>query len=258
MSMNAVLTDFTDGLMTITLNRPDAFNSINQELRTELRDAFVRATEPDVRAVLLKGSAKAFCAGQDLKEHITDIQTGNGMDKVVTEYNPMVDALVAIDAPVVAAIEGATAGAGWSLALHCDFRIAGPKASFKAAFPSISLAPDCGMSAILARIVGDAKAREILMLDPKITADEAKELGLVTTVVDNPVEAAEDMARKLASGPTLAYREIKALLRREMGKQVSDAAEAEAGAQARLAQSADHHEAVSAFVEKRTPTFRGK
>ena len=254
---NVVLTDFSDGLLTITLNRPEAYNSLNQQLRLELRRAFEEAAAAEVRAVLLKGQPKAFCTGQDLKEHIHDLRSGAGMGKVVDEYNPMIAAQLEIPVPVVAAIEGATAGAGWSLALHCDFRIAGPGASFKAAFPSIGLATDCGMSSILPRMVGAAKAGELLFADKKISAAEALTLGLVSQVVEDPVAEATALARSLADGPTAAYREIKALLLNSRKGEILSAADAEAAAQARLAVSEDHREAVAAFVEKRVPQFRG-
>lgn len=252
--MSNVTLQFSDGVLTITIDRPEAYNSLDKNLRLELKEAFQRAQDPEVRAVVLAGGPKAFCTGQDLKEHISDLQAGAGMGKVVDEYNPMVAELVAIDVPVIAAIEGAAAGAGWSLALHCDFRIAGEGASFKAAFPSIGLATDCGMSALLPRMVSDAKARELLFFDKKVRADEALGLGLVTEVVADPVARARELAAQFAAGPTAAYREIKTLLRRD----TLAAADAEADAQARLAVSADHREAVAAFVEKRPPRFVGK
>lgn len=252
--MTAITTEFADGLLHISIQRPEAYNSLNKALRLELRKAFQRAHDDDVRAVLLTGTEKAFCTGQDLNEHIEDVQSGQGMGKVVDEYNPMIADLVAIDVPVIAAIEGAAAGAGWSLALHCDFRIAGPKASFKAAFPSIGLATDCGMSAVLPRIVGDAKARELLFLDTKIPAEQALQLGLVTSVVDDPVGQARKLAARFATGPSVAFREIKRLLRRE----TAVAAAAEAEAQQRLVSTVDHSEAVSAFLQKRAPKFVGK
>ena len=252
--MSNVTQDFSDGILAITIDRPDAYNSLDKSLRLELKAAFERAQEPDVRAVILLGGPKAFCTGQDLKEHISDLQSGAGMGKVVEEYNPMVAELIAINVPVIAAIEGAAAGAGWSLALHCDFRIAGPKASFKAAFPSIGLATDCGMSALLPRMVSDAKARELLFFDKKVLADEALSLGLVTEVVDDPATRARELAAQFAVGPTAALKEIKALLRRDTWA----AAAAEADAQARLAVSADHKEAVAAFLEKRPPRFVGE
>ncbi|MDO5030397.1 MAG: enoyl-CoA hydratase-related protein [Corynebacterium sp.] len=252
--MNHVTLDLSDGVLAITIDRPEAYNSLDKAIRLELKEAFERAQDPEVRAVVLMGGPKAFCTGQDLKEHVADLQAGAGMGKVVEEYNPMVAALTAIDVPIIAAVEGAAAGAGWSLALHCDFRIAGPKASFKAAFPSIGLATDCGMSALLPRMVSDAKARELLFFDKKVLADEALDLGLVTEVVADPVARARELATQFASGPTMAFKEIKALLRRD----TLAAADAEADAQARLAVSADHKEAVAAFLEKRPPRFEGK
>ena len=268
------------GLLTITIDRPEGHNSLNRALRLELRRAFEDAAEQcvvkhdadadadatgsgdadagPVRAVLLKGGKKVFCTGQDLKEHLTEMTEPSAMDKVDTEYNPMVAALASIPVPVVAAINGAAAGAGWSLALNCDFRIAAASASFKAAFPSIGLATDCGISYLLPQLVGPAKALQLLFDDQPISAESALELGLVTQVADgdDADEAAEDFARKLASGPTGSYREIKAIVKDAAA--MLAVADAEGGAQKRLVGSVDHREAVEAFLNKRAPRFTGR
>lgn len=256
--MSNVTQEFSDGILAITIDRPDAYNSLDKNLRLELKAAFERAQEPDVRAVILLGGPKAFCTGQDLKEHISDLQSSAGMGKVVEEYNPMVAELTAINVPVIAAIEGAAAGAGWSLALHCDFRIAGPKASFKAAFPSIGLATDCGISYLLPQLVGPAKALQLLFDDQPVSAEAALELGLVTQVADgdDADAAAEEFARRLASGPTGSYREIKAMVKDAAA--MLAVADLEGGAQKRLVNSVDHREAVEAFLNKRAPKFTGR
>ena len=254
------------GLLTIAIDRPEGHNSLNRELRLELRDAFesaARSCEPgaeggSVRAVLLKGGKKVFCTGQDLKEHLTEMTEPSAMDKVDTEYNPMIAALASIPVPVVAAVNGAAAGAGWSLALNCDFRVAASTASFKAAFPSIGLATDCGISYLLPQLVEPAKALQLLYEDKPLTAPAALELGLVTEVVDgdDADETAEAFARKLASGPTGSYREIKALMRDTSA--LLAIADRESGAQKRLVVTEDHKEAVDAFLNKRAPEFTGQ
>ena len=166
--------------------------------------------------------------------------------------------MAAIPVPVVAAINGAAAGAGWSLALNCDFRVAARSASFKAAFPSIGLATDCGISYLLPQLVGPAKALQLLFDDQPISAESALELGLVTQVADgdDADEAAEEFARRLASGPTGSYREIKAIVKDAAA--MLAVADAEGGAQKRLVNSADHREAVEAFLNKRAPKFTGR
>lgn len=268
------------GLLTITIDRPEGHNSLNRALRLELREAFeaaASASDPAtadaagagagdsgggddglVRAVLLKGGKKVFCTGQDLKEHLGEMKDPAAMDKVDTEYNPMVAALASIPVPVVASVNGAAAGAGWSLALNCDFRVAAETASFKAAFPSIGLATDCGISYLLPKLVGPAKAVELLFADKPVKAAQALELGLVTQVVegDDADAAAEEFARALANGPTGSYREIKALL--ADSAELLAIADRESGAQKRLVTSEDHAEAVDAFLNKRAPKFTGR
>ncbi|PMC67586.1 enoyl-CoA hydratase [Corynebacterium parakroppenstedtii] len=241
----------------ITLRRPEGYNAINKALRTRLREEFEAATDPSVRAVLLTAEGKSFCVGQDLKEHLQDLSTGQGMGKVVDEYNPMIEALLAIKVPVVAAISGPAAGAGWSLALNCDFRIATQGASFTGSFAGVGLASDCGLSHTLTSIVGPAKALDLLCRDQQLTAERAYDLGLVTEVTDDDRadEAATKFALALANGPTKSFCEIKSLVRDEQAVMVAAAREADA--QARLAFTEDHHEAVRSFVEKRKPQFKG-
>ncbi|MEY8564956.1 enoyl-CoA hydratase-related protein [Corynebacteriaceae bacterium 7-707] len=259
------LVDITtgDGIRTITVNRPDAHNSLNRDLRLELKDAFAAAaadSSPDgsVRAVVLRATGKAFCAGQDLREQLEESRSGVDTDKVVTEYNPMMDALLSIPVPVVAAVQGAAAGAGWGIAMACDLRVASSTAVFKGAFSGVGLASDCGLSRSLADAVGQTRALELLLLDEPVSAARAGDLGIVTTVVD-PEELEDTVSRlaaRFATGPTGSYREIKALVRDT--RAVSDRAGEEADAQARLFRTADHLEAVQAFVEKREPRFLGK
>lgn len=264
MTEQLVLVEDTQGVRTITINRPDSFNSLNKDLRIALKQAFEEAAEEaskdgsEVRAVVLKASGKAFCSGQDLKEQLTDSKNGTGVEKVVEEYNPMIAALLAIPVPTIAAIQGPSAGAGWGIAMACDFRIMSSAASFKGAFTGVGLTADSGLSQSLVDTVGRARALQILLLDQKVTAEQALEWELVLQIVDPDVldDTAAAFAQGLASGPTVAYKETKALVKR--GEKINKAAAAEANAQARLFRTADHLEAVGAFLEKRAPNFKGK
>ncbi|WP_237559626.1 enoyl-CoA hydratase/isomerase family protein [Corynebacterium neomassiliense] len=251
------------GVRTITVNRPGAHNSLDRELRLGLIDAFTAAADQsaaggDVRVVVLRAEGRAFCTGQDLKEQLEDSRRGTGTRKVVDEYNPMTAALLSVPVPVIAAVQGPAAGAGWGLAMACDLRVASSEASFKAAFSGVGLASDCGLSRSLADAVGQTKALELLLLDEKIPASRAAELGIVTSVVE-PERldgAVEELARRFAAGPTASYREIKALVRDTAA--VTDRAGEEADAQARLFTTQDHVEAMAAFLDKRTPRFTGR
>lgn len=248
----------------ITLNRTGAYNSLNQELRLALIEAFRNAQKDSeelgsaVRAVVLRANGKAFCSGQDLKEQLRDTQNRTGMEKVVEEYNPMTELLAGISVPTIAAIQGPAAGAGWGLAMACDFRVMSTAASFKGAFTGVGLAADSGLSQTLVDCVGRAKALQLLLLDRKVPAQEAAELGLVEQLVEPAdLEATvEKLANNFAAGPTAAYKEMKALVKNTAA--ISDAAAAEAEAQLRLFNTADHSEAVAAFLGKRPPQFKGE
>mgnify|MGYP001943648123 CR=1 FL=1 len=248
----------------ITLNRTEAYNSLNQELRLALIEAFRNAQKDSeelgsaVRAVVLRANGKAFCSGQDLKEQLRDTQNRTGMEKVVEEYNPMTELLAGISVPTIAAIQGPAAGAGWGLAMACDFRVMSTAASFKGAFTGVGLAADSGLSQTLVDCVGRAKALQLLLLDRKVPAEEAAELGLVEQLVEPAdLEATvEKLANNFAAGPTAAYKEMKALVKNTAA--ISDAAAAEAEAQLRLFNTADHSEAVAAFLGKRPPQFKGE
>lgn len=248
----------------ITINRPEAYNSLDKALRLALIDAFREARKDSeqlgsaVRAVVLRANGKAFCSGQDLKEQLRDTQNRTGIEKVVEEYNPMVEQLTGISVPTIAALQGPAAGAGWGLAMACDFRVMSTAASFKGAFTGVGLAADSGLSKTLVDCVGRAKALQLLLMDSKVPAEEALDLGLVEQLVE-PAElgsAVEKLAGTFASGPTAAYKEMKALVKAAAA--INDAAAAEADAQMRLFKTADHSEAVAAFVGKRPPQFKGE
>lgn len=254
--------DLTDGVATITLSRPDAMNSLTAEAKTSLREAVGRAAaDDDARSVVLTGSGRAFCVGQDLREHEANLERGAGLAGTLEEhYEPIVLGLAHMPKPVIAAVNGAAAGAGFSFALACDLRIASEKASFATAFAGIGLIPDSGMSWTLQRLLGRAKALELLMLAEPVRAAQALELGLVTSVVP-PEElpaAARDLALRLAAGPTLAYAAIKQVVGHAATSDLSGALAKEGELQKRCAETADHTNATKAFLRKEKPVFEGR
>ncbi|WP_149263427.1 enoyl-CoA hydratase-related protein [Actinomadura sp. K4S16] len=257
-----VLFDVTDGVGTITLNRPDGMNSLTVEMKESLRAAVVRAAaDPAVRAVILTGAGRAFCAGQDLREHGDNLAAGRGLDGTVRDhYNPIVLAIAGMRKPVVAAVNGVAAGAGASLAFACDLVVASDKARFATAFTGIGLAPDSGMSWTLQRLVGRAKAAELLLLGEPVKAQDALEMGLVTRVVpaDELAPASVELARRLASGPTVAYGAVKAALDHAATHDLASALEREAELQDECEKTSDHHNATEAFLKKQQPVFEGR
>jgi 2-(1,2-epoxy-1,2-dihydrophenyl)acetyl-CoA isomerase len=252
-----------DGVRTLTLNRPQAYNSLTGELKEALLAALREAADDDtVRAVVLTGSGKAFCAGQDLKEHVGLLQAGDPapLHTVKEHYNPIVQAIVGMPKPVVAAINGTAAGAGAAFAYAGDLRIAAESSSFLMAFANVGLGPDSGASWTLQRLVGYGRAAELMLLARTVGSAEALRLGLVGEVVaDAELPArAQEVAAKLAAGPTAAYAKIKSVLNLAAQSTFDEALDAEDAAQTALGGTADHSEAVEAFVGKRKPDFQGK
>ncbi|WP_214327077.1 enoyl-CoA hydratase/isomerase family protein [Nonomuraea sediminis] len=254
--------DVTDAVATIALDRPDAMNSLTAELKTALlgalRDA---AADESVRAVLLTGSGRAFCAGQDLREHADNLEAGRGLANTVREhYNPIVELITTMPKPVVAAVNGVAAGAGAALAFACDLRVASEKAKFAAAFTGIGLAPDSGMSWTLQRLVGPGRAAEHLLLGEPLDAARAFELGLVTRVVpaDDVLKTAHELAVRLAAGPTRAYAATKQALAFAATHSLAESLALEADLQDACVATQDHQDATQAFLAKQRPTFQGK
>jgi 2-(1,2-epoxy-1,2-dihydrophenyl)acetyl-CoA isomerase len=263
--MNEVLLVERDGaVVTLTLNRPDSLNSLNRELKVALRDTLGDLeADPECRAVVLAGAGRAFCVGQDLREHAEVLQSGAAapLSTVDEHYNPIAIRLAGLGKPVVAAVRGSAAGAGASLALLADFRIGGPKTSFLMAFANVGLAADTGASWTLPRLVGLAKATELLMLAQPVRAHDANRLGLLTTLVEDDDEvlpAARALAARLAEGPTMAYGAIKRELAVGSTGSLATALAAESEAQALTGASADHRAATAAFVAKQRPEFTGR
>lgn len=249
------------GVATITLNRPDSLNSLDVSLKEALAAALASVAEDSsVRAVVLAGAGRAFCVGQDLREHVASLGGPAPLGTVVRHYNPISLALAELPKPVIAAVRGAAAGAGASLALLADFRVGGPGTSFLMAFARVGLAGDTGVSWTLPRLVGHAKATELLMLAEPVPAPVAMQLGLLTKLVeddDQVLPAAQELAARLAAGPTTAYAQIKRELIRGAAGTLAEALEIEAQAQAVCGATADHRESTMAFVNKQKPTFTG-
>ena len=254
--------ELAEGVATITLARPDAMNSLTVETKTSLRDAVERARDDTaVRAVVLTGSGRAFCAGQDLREHAANLEAGLGLAGTLEHhYDPIVLALSHMPKPVVAAVNGVAAGGGLSFALACDLRIASEKASFATAFTRIGLAPDSGMSWTLQRLVGRAKALELLLLAEPVRAPEALELGLVNRVVPAGEldAAARELAVRLAAGPTLAYGAVKSAVEFASATDLRAALAKEAELQSACAATGDHESATKAFLRKEQPAFEAR
>jgi 2-(1,2-epoxy-1,2-dihydrophenyl)acetyl-CoA isomerase len=265
--------DLTEAVATIALNRPRAHNALTAEMKTALLAALRRAADsPEVRAVLLTGAGPAFCAGQDLREHAELLAAaqagaaasgqpgGSAMDTVRQHYNPIVLAIRSMPKPVIAAVNGVAAGAGASLALACDLRIAARSASFLMAFARVGLAADTGASWTLQRLVGAGRAAELLLLAEPLAAGRALDLGLVSQVVDDAdlPAAASALAARLAMGPTAAYAGIKAELDFAAEHDLAAALEQEAEVQSALGRTVDHQAATAAFAQKQRPTFQGR
>ncbi|KAF4410411.1 2-cyclohexenylcarbonyl CoA isomerase [Streptomyces lycii] len=264
---DTVLHEVTDGLATITLNRPHAMNALDTELKEALRDALREAAaDPAVRAVLLTGTGRAFCVGQDLKEHVKLLEadrtsgTGRTMDTVREHYNPIATAIAEMPKPVVAGVNGVAAGAGAGFAFAADYRIAAATASFNTSFTGVALTADSGVSWTLPRLIGRGRASDLLLFPRNVGAAEALELGMVNRVVpeDELAAEAEAVARRLASGPTVAYAAVKESLDHGSCHSFTETLAKEEELQARAGASEDHRIAVDAFVKKGQPRYLGR
>ncbi|MDH6440200.1 2-(1,2-epoxy-1,2-dihydrophenyl)acetyl-CoA isomerase [Streptomyces sp. SAI-144] len=261
---DTVLYEVHDGLATITLNRPEAMNALNIATKVALREAVESAASDDaVRAVLLTAAGeRAFCVGQDLKEHIGLLMQGSDvvMSTVKEHYNPVVRALTEMRKPVVAGVNGVAAGAGFGLALAADYRVVADTAAFNTSFAGVALTADSGISWTLPRVVGPGRAADLLLFPRTVSAQDAYELGIVNRLVPStelPAEA-EKVARALASGPTVAYGAIKESLSYALSHSLAETLEKEDELQGRAGASEDHAIAVRAFVNKETPEYLGR
>lgn len=256
--MSVLLSELKDGVLTLTLNRPEAINAFNTAMLQGLAQALREAAEKqEVRVVVIQGAGRGFCSGQDLREFEGQSISYKAHLK---NYAGAIAGIATLDKPVIAAIHGAAAGAGLSLALACDLRLATSDAVLTTGFSRIALIPDAGMSYHLPRIVGQAKAFELMALSPRLSAEQALELGLVHRVIPGERFAEEvwKLALELAQGPTRTFGLIKQALRKSATASLEEMLEVEAELQDLAGQTQDHKEGVAAFYEKRAPRFIGR
>lgn len=244
----------------ISLNRPDVFNSFNREMALSLQKIVTDcSTDNSVRAIVITGNGKAFCAGQDLKE-VTDPDLNPGFRKILEEhYNPIIQKIRTIEKPIIAAVNGVAAGAGANIALACDIVLASENASFIQAFSKIGLIPDSAGTFFLPRLIGFQKASALMMLGDKVSAVEAEKLGMVYKVIspESFLEEVTKIAETLAEMPTKAIGLTKRLLNQSMTNNLEQQLASESDLQIEASSSNDYREGVTAFVEKRKPEFNG-
>lgn len=248
------------GVATITLNRPEVYNALNDEITFELQDALKAvAKDEKVRAVILTGEGKAFCSGQDLKSSASQ-KNRSFLDSLHKRYNPIIRAMRSLPKPIVCRLNGVAAGAGCSIALACDIIVAAEEATLIEVFVNIGLVPDSGSSWFLPRLVGTAKAFELCAMGNKVKASEALQLGLVNKVVglESLDNAVMEYASYFASAPTKAIGLIKKMLQKSATSSLDEMLDYEAYCQEIAGRSDDHKEGVTAFTEKRKPNFKGK
>ncbi len=259
--MPTVLVSTQAGVMTITLNRPDKLNAFVTDMHGHLREAMSQAeSDASIRAVLLTGAGRGFCAGQDLAErdmNDPNLDLGGGLDK---NYNPFIRRMRALPKPVVCAVNGVAAGAGANLALACDLVIAARSASFIQAFSKIALVPDCGGTYWLPRLAGMQRAMGMALLAERVSAEEAQRWGLIWKCVDDAglMDEANALAHSLAQGPTHTYGTIKKALYASATNTLDAQLDLERDSQREVGRHGDYREGVAAFLEKRKPKFTGR
>ena len=256
---DTVTRDDAGGVATLTLQRPGLSSALRRDLLAAVGEV---AADDSVRAVLLTGTGRAFCVGQDLGEHVESLRgnAATSLSVVEEEYNPLILTLAALRVPVVVAINGACAGAGLGIALAGDLRIAAAGAKLTTAFTGIGLSSDSALAARLVHCVGVSRATQLLLLPEPFLAETAAEWGLVHRVVppEQVLPEAQALAARLAAGPTASYRAVKTVLATAATDSLEETLALEARLQTALGQTADHREAVEAFLAKRAPEFTGR
>ena len=257
--MNSIIIEQNGSRLFITLNRPDVLNAFNSEMLYELQDAFKQAESDDIRCVVLTGNGKGFCSGQDLKDFEKEKKTFK--EALEEKYNPLIKKIMNLPKPVICGLNGVAAGAGLSLALACDFRIAVESATFIEIFVNIGLIPDSGSTFTLPRILGVPRAFQMCSTAERVTAKEAKEFGIVNVVVFNNEVlkiALDKYSKKYSDMPTKSLGYIKKLLNMSFQANLDKMLNEEAIAQDILGNSYDYKEGINSFLEKRKPVFKGE
>ena len=262
MQYSTLLFDVQEGVAHITLNRPEAANTINEQMSRDLMEAVLRCDEnPDIRAVMISGAGKMFCGGGDLKDfNSRGKELPYYLKEASTYFHAAISRLTRMDSPVVAAVHGYATGAGMSLAIACDIVIATETTQFRVAYTRVGLTPDGSGTYFLPRIVGLRRALELTLTNRMLSAREALEWGIVTRVVPDAelLSQARALAAQLAAGPTRAYGLSKRLLHSGWTETLETQMENESQSIANSARTADAHEGISAFLEKRPPKFKGQ
>jgi 2-(1,2-epoxy-1,2-dihydrophenyl)acetyl-CoA isomerase len=258
--MNYIEHSINKQVCIVKLNRPKVFNSFNKEMALQLQEILDDCEKnTEVRAILLTGEGKAFCAGQDLQE-ITD-PNGPELSSIVREhYNPIIERIRTIEKPIVCAVNGVAAGAGANIALACDITLAGKSVAFIQAFSKIGLIPDSGGTFFLPRIIGMQKAAALMMLADKVMAADAEKMGMIYKVCDDKslMEETLKVAEKLASLPTIGLGLTKRALNKSMTNDLTAQLALEGKLQTAAGKTYDYNEGVAAFLEKRAPKFKGE
>lgn len=260
-----LLAELTDGILVLTMNRPERRNALSRPMLSAMAGLLEQAeVDPDVRVVVLTGAGSAFCAGGDVKAMVEGGGPDRGIDVAIHEQRLSQRAtsgrLHTMPKPTIAALPGAAAGAGFSLALACDLRIAADNAILTTAFAKVAFSGDYGGTYFLTQLVGTAKAREMYFLSDRYSAEEARDLGIVNRVVGSDALMDETMAlaRRMADGPPIAYRYIKENLNRALAGEVMECMDLEVTHHVHAGLTEDHKNATKAFVEKRAPEFKGR
>ena len=262
MSFETIKYEINEGIATLTFNRPDVFNSLNEQMHAELKTAFKNIKkDKSIRVLIITGEGKAFCAGQDLNDRSVNdgdakLDLGESIEK---KYNPLIKTIYGLEMPVICKVNGVAAGAGVGIALACDFVIANEKASFIQAFCKIGLVPDSGNSFFLPQLVGMARAKELCMLGDKLSAQTAQEYGLISKVysLDTIDEEVAKLATHFSTAPTYGLSLIKKALNESIENTLEEQLELEKNLQRAAGHSNDYKEGVSAFLNKRAPKFQG-
>ncbi|CDN95898.1 2-(1,2-epoxy-1,2-dihydrophenyl)acetyl-CoA isomerase PaaG [Agrobacterium tumefaciens] len=258
---DTILSAFADGVLSLTLNRPDRLNAFNEEMHLALRAGFERAhADADVRAVLLTGAGRGFCAGQDLGDRDPKKGVPDLGHTIETFYNPLLRLIRSLEKPVICAVNGVAAGAGANIAFACDITLAARSARFIQAFAKIGLVPDSGGTWSLPRLIGEARAKALTLTAEPLAAETAADWGLIWRAVDDDklLEEASALAKRLAAGPTKGLGMTKRAIQAAATNSLDQQLDLERDLQREAGRSADYAEGVAAFLEKRKPEFKGK